>query len=306
MRILAVGIVLAFALAAASADGLSGMDAKVEASTGSAGTALRADLSGSYEWIGPVLAARVFGSGYASLGIADPAIGADPEVGADALVELSASAGSLALLLSGRAGIEGAFGSVDPSGSSAWSSGGTLALSLNGFESSASLAGDLEYLSGEGGYLDSSARLGASFLAGELVLKAEAAIAASKAADGSRSLEIRPRARVSWYPGFPVALALDAGWRRYTDASGAAEDFLPASLSVYGAAGEALFDLSADASVSLATGALDEAGADASLSFLLARLAGASVELRLPLGAAWRLADGESIYSASAGISLNL
>ncbi|MDP3177324.1 MAG: hypothetical protein Q8M76_05430 [Spirochaetaceae bacterium] len=300
MRINSVVIILALALASAPAEGLSGLDAKVEVSTGCAGAALRADLSGSYEWMGPVLAARIFGSGYASLGAADPEAGAEPEAGADAQVELSASAGSLAFLLSGRAGIEGAVDLGDPVVAAA----GGLTLSLNGFESSASLAGDLDYLSGEGGYLDASARLGASFLAGELVLKAEAAISASEAADGSRSLEIRPRARVTWYPGIPVALAFDAGWRRDTDAAGAVGDFLPASLSIYGAAGEALFDLSAEASIALATGALDEAGADASLSLLLARLAGASAELRLPLGAAWRLA-AESCYSVTAGLSVS-
>ncbi|MBL8967672.1 MAG: hypothetical protein JNG85_11745 [Spirochaetaceae bacterium] len=264
---------------------------------------------GGYGTVGGALAGAAGGATFETLGTAlglrlscdGEGVYARDGVGlgqGSATAQVAAGSGVFSLLGS----IEG--GAYAKRAGAGWLAGASLGLTLNGEEASASLVPRVLYDSGPEGFLELGGRLAASFLAGDAVLKPEMDLAWQSAADGSTAFALSPGLGFSWYPGFPVAAAFGAGWRRVSLATGSTVDSVPAFASLYGAAGRAL-SWSVDASLEfgLADLTLFAAMAEAELGFAVGRFAGG--EVVLPLALSWDL-DADEGFAVRAGLRVAL
>ncbi|HOX32085.1 MAG TPA: hypothetical protein PLB91_07130 [Spirochaetales bacterium] len=245
------------------------------------GAAFETSAWGSAEALGKSLAARLSGGATASIGL--PGAESSGEAGLSA--ELSASGGRTVALLRVDGGIaDGA--AFDAEAGSVGTFGAEILLTLNGPRCSFSLSPRLERRSGDEGRTEYGGGIGASASAGGFVLKPKADASWTEWDDGGESLQLLPSFGLSWYPGFPLSLSADAGFRRSWLSSGEVLDELPCGISCYGAAGDRLFfSLDAYALIDLEDGDFSEAGVAGELSLMLRRLSRG--ELRLPIGLSW-------------------
>lgn len=272
-RLLAVAL-LSLALAPAYAQ----RDASIElgAEYGAfAGPGIRASASASAETIGGILSLRMGATGSAIARSSGEGSGTG-----DLFAEFSAAGEQVLVLGSLSGGAD--FGPSVP----AWRAAASLLLELQSEALSASLRPRALYDGAIDGGKELGLEAGLSILAGEMALKPGFDFAGQEAQDGTRSLSLRPRLGLSWYPSFPLSLSLSAGLRRSWPESGSCYDELPSIASLYGALGRIfLFRIEAAADLSLPSLA---AGSWSTLAELEPVLCSSKAgELRLPLRFTW-------------------
>lgn len=196
--------------------------------------------------------------------------------------------------------IEGGASSGDSTALS-WRGSGSLALTLDGLDLSGDFNAGIERRS-DLGVLSTLATsgLGASFVAGEFLLRPRFDASASFADLGTTTWTFLPGLGLSWYPGLPVSAAFAAGWSRAM-AGGATADSLVAEASLYAAAGPLYGSL--DGSATIGTGGITAASAALGLSLDAGRIGKA--RLGIPMRFSYVL-GGSPVMSLFAGISLSL
>jgi hypothetical protein len=265
----------------------------VEAGIGEAyGATVASSATGSFEAIGPVLAARVAGDGAVAWSPRSP------RGSGGAVAELSATFDRTTIL--GSAAASFAAGGLD----AGWGAAGKLVVTINGDALSWTLSPWYGYDSRATGGSETGFTAIASFLAGEFVLKPRVELSRLDSSNGDTSLSAKPGLGLSWYPGFPLSVAAEAGYERTWYSDGSVGDQAPAGISVFGSIG-GLFQFKADAgaSIDLRGGALSSGRVSARLSFILGRAWGG--ELRLPVDASWNQ-DPILGYSLTSGLELAL
>ncbi len=304
--------------------GLSGLE--ITAATGSAwstasGPVLEAKTAIGDEFFGRVFSARYAGEGSAAwyFEAASPgtAVKASDGFYGDILAsaELSALTGPLSNLLKFYGKVESPYptSSVQTTIDSIplYSTGAGLAFVFNSFDFSVSFEPRLSWQSGGSGWNELGADLGASFLAGEFLVKPGADLAWMQWADGSESLSLRPGLGFSWYPGFPFSLSADSGLTRTWLPDGTITDEIPVRASFYAAFGTSILATAAvELGIAIPDPEIASANGSVEVSFNLGRFGAAggagskssvTGELRLPCHFSWDLDDGWS-----AGIALEL
>ncbi|MCX7023090.1 MAG: hypothetical protein NT080_00540 [Spirochaetes bacterium] len=147
--------------------------------------------------------------------------------------------------------------------------------------------------------VDGLARL--SVAAGDFILKPECEVSWTEYDSGTREFVLMPKVAASWYPGFPMTVSMDSGWKRTFDEDGAATDTLLGGFWAITSIGSVSL---ASVDVSFEIGA-DTWAADAEAELAFVVLADGDVVLSLPVGFAYsRLIDGTSMVSLSAGVKL--
>jgi hypothetical protein len=210
--------------------------------------------------------------------------------------EFSWTPGGISSLLVIEGGVSGG-----DSTALSWRGSGSLALNLDGLDLSGDFKAGLERRS-DLGVLSTLATsgLGASFVAGEFLLKPRFDASASFADLGTTTWTFLPGLGLSWYPGLPISASFAAGWSRAM-AGNSEADSLVAEASLYAAAGPLYGSL--DGSATIGTGGVAEASAAFGLSLDAGRIGKA--RLGIPLRFSYVL-DGSPVMSLFAGISLSL
>ena len=304
-----------------AAPGLGGMEITVAAGSvwsSESGPASEARGAIGDEFFGRVFSARYAGEGSAAwyFEAASPgtAVTASDGFYGDALAsaELSALTGPLSNLLKFYGKLE----SPNPASSlqaaiesvPLHSAGAGLAFVFNSFDFSVSLEPRFSWQSGNGGGNELGADLGASFLAGEFLVKPGADLAWMDWDDGSESLSLRPGLGFSWYPGFPFSVSADSGFTRTRMPDGTITDAIPFSASFYAAFGSSVLATAAvELGVAIPDPEVVSATASTELSFSLGHFgrtgeaSSLTGEWRLPCHFSWDLDDGWS-----AGMALEL
>jgi len=180
-----------------------------------------------------------------------------------------------------------------------WRGSGSLALTLDGLDLSADFKAGLERRS-DLGVLSTLATsgLGASFVAGEFLLKPRFDASASFADQGTTTWTFLAGLGLSWYPGLPISAAFAAGWSRAM-AGSSATDSLVGAASLYAAVGPVYGSL--DGSATIGAGGVTAASAALGLSLDAGRIGNA--RLGIPTRFSYVLA-GSPVMSLFAGISL--
>ena len=179
-----------------------------------------------------------------------------------------------------------------------WRGAGSLVLTLEGLDLSADFKAGLERRS-DLGVLSTlaSTGFGASFVAGEFLIKPRVDASASFADLGTTTLTFLPGLGLSWYPGIPLSASFAAGWSRALSGSSNL-DSLVAEASLYAAAGPLFGSL--DGSATVGAG-----GVSAAAAFGLSLDAGrvGKARLGLPVRLSYVL-GGSPVLSLFAGLNL--
>jgi hypothetical protein len=295
-----------------SAPGLAGLE--ISAAAGSLwssawGPAIETKAAVSDEFFGRVFSARYAGEGsaawYSADAIPGTATSASNGFYGDALAsaEFSTMTGPLSSLFRFYGKAESPYPS---STVPLYSAGVGLAFVFNSFDFSVSLEPRLSWQSGATGWKEMGVDLGASFLAGEFLVKPGADLAWIQWEDGSDSLSLRPGLGFSWYPGFPFSVSADSGFTRTWLPGGAFADEIPFRASFYAAFGASILATAAmGISIAVPDAKTASAMGSTEVSLNLGRFGGASGEspfsgeLRLPCRYSWDLKDG---WSAGVGL----
>jgi hypothetical protein len=282
---------------------LTGMEITVAAGsswTSETGPSLEAQAALGDEFFGRVFSARYTGEGSvttASNGFYGDAL---------ASAEFSALTGPLSNLLKFYGKVESPYpaSSVQTAFESLplYYAGAGLAFVFNSFDFSVSLEPRFSWRSGESGWNELGTNLGASFLAGEFLVKPEADLAWMEWDDGSESLSLRPGLGFSWYPGFPFSVSADSGFTRTWFPDGTIIDEVPFRASFYAAFGTRVLATAAlELGIALPKPELVSASGLAEVTFTLGRFgqaggkSGIAGELSLPCQFSWDLDDGWSV-----------
>jgi len=307
-----------------TASGLSGLEISAAAGpiwSSESGPALEARAAVGDEFFGKVFSARYAGEGSALWYFEDATPGTTTTASdgffgdAFASAELSALTGPVSNLLKLYGNIESPYptSSVQAAIDSVplYSAGSGLAFVFNSFDFSVSFEPRLSWQSGENGWTELGAELGASFLAVEFLIKPGVDLAWMKGEDGSESLRVRPGLGFSWYPGFPFSVSADSGLTRTWLPDGTTSDELPFRTSFYAALGTSILVKAAvELGIALPDAEVVSAIGSTEVSFTLGRFGrvGAgdgestwSGELRLPCHFSWDLDDG---WSAGVGLEV--
>lgn len=148
-------------------------------------------------------------------------------VTADAGLELAILAESIMPRFRVAGGIDG-----DPVESATWHVDTGASLTINGFATSATLGHRSVFRFGADPGIDLEETVSLSQLAGEMVLKPFLTVT-STVEDGTLTdLSLTPGLGLSWYPGFPLSLAVSAGWEEFVFSTTGTPGALPVTIEL--------------------------------------------------------------------------
>jgi hypothetical protein len=173
----------------------------------------------------------------------------------------------------------------------------SLPVTLNGSAISYSIAPKLGIDPSESGYLSFGLSNSVSFMVGTLILKPGLGVSIIRAWSEGTAYALKPGIDISWYPGFPLSLALTAEYLTSTDE--AASDTLGFKCTSIAAPTDRIL-LTSKAYADFLSSPMD-AAVSLETAFSLHREESGK-DLSLPISFGWQIADGLQTYSLGLGL----